>query len=149
MSILLWKGFKNLIAALFSLVLLLGVGVGNSVKLSELEGRKTYYLYSASSQAVIKSSIGLGDMPFLKGECVEVDGVFRSKAEENAFVDKVLARYGAVVCFVEKVQGVVSYYAYSPELYAGVRLKGDEVNLHIAVSEGRAVVGSPIIFGGY
>ncbi len=58
-------------------------------------------------------------------------------------------KYGAELLFTEKAAGVTNYYYRSARLPDGVALFGKQVNLHIAVREGGACVGSPLIFGGF
>ena len=114
--------------------------------LGALKGKRTFYLHSASSWASQKCVLQVVDLPFVTGESVEV-----LLTEADGFVESALERYGAAVQFVEEVDGVTSYYCYSPYLARKVFLQGRAVNLHIAVreSDGAAVVGTPIIFGGF
>ncbi len=112
--------------------------------LNDLEGERTFYLHSQSSWASQKSVLELLDIPFVTGESVEL-------VERGGVLESVLKTYGAAVQFVEEVDGVTSYYCYSPFFARKVFLQGRAVNLHIAVreSDGAAVVGTPIIFGGF
>lgn len=66
---------------------------------------------------------------------------------EEAFLQA--EKYGARLLFRESACGVTNYYYYSPRLGGAVDLLGYAVNLHIAIKEGGAAVGSPLIFGGY
>ena len=58
-------------------------------------------------------------------------------------------KFGAKLLFTEQVDGATSYYLYSPALGGGVSLKGEKVNLQIAVGGGQTVVGTPLIFGSW
>ena len=51
--------------------------------------------------------------------------------------------------FLEKVGDVLSYYGYAQGLRDTLCLDGYAVNLHVAVTDERCVVGTPIIFGGF
>lgn len=63
--------------------------------------------------------------------------------------EELLEAFRARVLFMESAAGTVSYYCHSPFLGEGVLLNGKEVNLHIAVGEGRTAAGTPLIFGGF
>ena len=114
------------------------------------EGEKIgqeYYLYSASSQAVICPSVAASGLYSLTGE----KAVFRFPSEEMAeeSARKLLKAHRATVVAEERVAGVQSVYAYSARLGDGVRLFGKTVNLHIVLSGAIVQVGVPIVFGGY
>lgn len=113
-------------------------------------GESTYYLYSASSQAEIRSTLSLADLAHLKGESAVYVGV-QSETGESAeeVVKRITAAYRAEICFVEEIGGTASFYCYSGDLKDGVILNGKKVNLHIAVRADSVAVGTPIIFGGY
>jgi len=118
--------------------------------LSLREKERVFYLYSASSQAERRRSVGACEIPFVKGESVEYvlpEDEVGEGGEEIA--RELLKKFGAEVYFIENVCGVKSYYAYAPDLYPPLPIKGARVNLHIAVKTGRVVVGSPLVFGGY
>ena len=127
----------------------------NAVKL-KVGGMRTFYLYSASSQAAMRSHLTLSEIPFLKGESVAIktDGV---EAIEDRVLQakKEVEKRGGIIVLEENAGGRYSLYCYLPEklgLYDSVFVGGEHggfVNLHIAFSEAQTVVGSPIIFGGY
>lgn len=118
-------------------------------------GEATYYLYSASSQAEIRSALSLADLAHLKGESVvyvfESDGGAKGAGTDcaEAIAEELKSAYRAELCFVEDVGGTVSFYCYSGELKGGVLINGRLINLHIAVRADSVAVGTPIIFGGY
>lgn len=133
----------------------IGFSSANVVKL-RVDGEREFYLYSASSQAVIRSRLDFFDLPFLKGECVTVKtDVGKSINDRLLRAREEVEKFGGVIVLEENVGGMYSLYCYFPKssgLYDGVFVggeKGGVVNLHIAVSPSRTVVGSPIIFGGY
>ena len=103
-----------------------------------------YELYLGNSSSLCVET----DQPFLdklrlggvRGESVRYTG---DCAEE------LFSRYHARVLLVEKACGVTNYYCYSPLLGEGVRVGGQYVNLHVAVSEEQTAAGTPIIFGGF
>ncbi|MBQ8658469.1 MAG: YwmB family TATA-box binding protein [Clostridia bacterium] len=111
------------------------------------EGKRTYYLYSASSQAEIRETVALVELAFVEGESVEYSIVAEADGEQIA--REILKELGGELLFTEEACGVTSYYAYAPELYEGIKVKGVRVNLQIAVKKGGVAVGSPMIFGGY
>ena len=106
-----------------------------------------YYLYSASSQAMICTELSLSDVYSVTGE----KAVFRFETEESARegARKLLEEHRADIVATECVAGVQSVYAYSARLGEGVRLFGERVNLQIVLSGATVQVGLPIVFGGY
>ncbi len=136
------KEFMRSVLALgFALVVGLVVWSANAVKLSALSGERRFYLRSASSQATEKSVLSLADLPLVRGESVSI-------AAETS-LEEVLSAFCAEVLFCEEAEGVTSYYCYSPTIKNGVAVKGVFVNLHVAISTERCVVGSPLIFGSF
>ena len=144
-----FKGLRNFIklslALVFSLALCFCVKAVNVSRLSFLSGERAYYLDSASSQSLIKTKLTAWDLFRVKGESV----CFTIKEEKEAFARSLVKRYGGEILFIEELDGTVSYYAYVPKWGRGIALYGKQVNLHIAVSENRCKVGTPIIFGGF
>ena len=137
---------KMLVATALALAFGVGVFLHNASTLSVLEGERTYYLYSPSSQAQMKDTLSVTDAFFLTGESV----CFSVAAEDKENLPKEIAElFRAELIAVESVSGVTSYYLYSTDLRGGVRVQGRKVNLHIAVSGESCVVGTPIIFGGF
>lgn len=148
--------FKNFIcvsvACLFCLLFGLGVKAANVSRLSVLKGERTYFLDSASSQGLRKTELSLAELGRVKGECVQ----FNLKTYEGGryetsekIAQSILDKFQAKLLFTEEVGGIVSYYAYTPLWQDGLFLQGERVNLHIALSQTRCVVGTPVIFGGY
>ncbi len=68
---------------------------------------------------------------------------------EGNRLQELAEKFEAKLLFTEKACGVTNYYCYSPKLRDFVYLSGCAVNLHIAVSEDRTAVGTPLIFGGF
>ncbi len=133
------------LAAFFvAAVVFLFVRATNAQKLGAYEGTRTYYLDSASSQSLMTTGLCGWDFLRVKGESVRIEG-----GVEDGFVQRVLATERACVQFVEEVDGVTSYYCYTPQWQESVYVAGKKVNLHIAVGESGCVIGYPIIFGGY
>lgn len=58
-------------------------------------------------------------------------------------------RLGAKFLIVEQAAGITNYYGYSSRLSGGVVLKGERVNIHVAVSGRGSAIGTPLIFGGF
>ncbi len=153
---MLYYRFKNFIyvtaAFLFAIVFCVGIRYGNVTKLSALEGERVYYLDSASSQGLQKSTLTMEELYRVKGESVSFDiaeyegGRYKLNTElAHAIADM----YGAQICIVEEVCGTVSYYGYTTQWREGIRVRGELVNLHIAINGNTCVVGTPIIFGGF
>jgi hypothetical protein len=143
-GVLLW--LKSVLAmALVGVLVCVGL-LFKGTALSNLDGERTFYLHSSSSWASQKSKLELLDLPFVTGESVMI-----SVKGTDALLGNVLETYGATLQFMEEVDGIRSYYCYSPCLARKIFLQGRAVNLHIAVrgDDGVAVVGTPIIFGGF
>ena len=113
-------------------------------RFSQVEGERTFYLRSASSQAGIKERLHVTDLFSVKGESIS----FACESEEEC-LRSLLSRYQARVAFVEEADGVRSYYCATAKWSDGVSIEGIFVNLHIAFGESRCVVGAPLIFGGF
>ncbi len=136
------KTFAATVAAVVvSLFSALCVANMRVTRFSGLAGERTFYLYSKSSQAVAKKSPRFWEWGQIRGESVVLSS--------EVTVESLLERYSAEVVFIERTEEVVCYYCYTPEWTDGVRLAEGFVNLHIAVGDGRQVVGAPVIFGGF
>jgi len=119
----------------------------NACKFSSFQGRREFYLYSASSQAIVKTQLSISDLNKIKGESVSF--LLAETESEDVVVDRVLKKYGASVRFIEENAGVVSYYCYTDKFQNFIMLNGVEINLQIAIDGDRAVLGTPLIFGGF
>ena len=116
--------------------------------------QREFYLYSPSSMAKIQRVCSLKDIAFLQGQSAIVQLADEDKEE---WVNKALQSLQAQTVKMERVCDRVSHYAYSHKLAnngcKSVVIDGKRVNLHIAYTsvEGdrQAVLGTPIIFGGY
>ncbi len=134
------NGFRTALACGFALAVGLGVRAGNVSRLGAIAGEHTYYLDSASSQALVKTRLSFSDIFRVRGESVVAE---RGEAESIA------ERFGAALVATEYAGDAVSYYYTVDAWGGGVLIDGKRVNLHIAVGENRVVVGTPVIFGGF
>ncbi len=132
---------KWLGSLLLAFVVFLSIAV-LSASAFPLEGKKEYYLYTSSSQAVIKSDVSILDLPFVRGESVRINSA-------DGVLEDVFIKYSARIVRVEEFAGGVSYYCYSPKVKKGIVIEGVAINLQIAVKGESLVLGTPIIFGGY
>lgn len=114
-------------------------------KLSALSGKRTFYLYSKSSQAIITQKFPLLELHQIKGESV----AFAVQENPQTLLENILKRYDAKVELIEQSGECVSYYCYTKKWSNTLILNGKSVNLHIAIDSRNAVVGTPIIFGGF
>ena len=103
--------------------------------------RYEFYTGTSSEDIVLASS------PFEKLFLTGIKG--ESVRYQGDRVEALLARFHAAVLFTEEAAGVTNYYCYSPVLQGCVRLNGERVNLHIAVSGNNTAAGTPVIFGGF
>ena len=122
------------------------------IRLYDIQGERIYFLGSSSSQALQKSSLSFLDITSVKGECVytTTDAYTRGRClSKEEIAREIVDKYAAEILFMEEVDGVSSYYAYTDAWADGVYIYGKKVNLHVAVGAKTLSVGSPIIFGGY
>ncbi|MBQ8309373.1 MAG: YwmB family TATA-box binding protein [Clostridia bacterium] len=137
--------FTLIVSAALAATVCFAVKATNISRLSAFLGERTFYLDSASSQALTKTTLAFSDIFRVRGESV----TFSLPKEEEIFVREVLKEYGAELLATESVCGVTSYYAYVPTWNDGVQIEEKKVNLHIAIEKERCAVGTPIIFGGF
>lgn len=141
---------KNFICTVFALVVFLGVCLAvkseRTCVFSGLDGKRTFYLYGASSQALQTEKLSLQELFSVRGESVSF-AVGRGKGKAKA--EEIIKELGAETLIKEESCETVSYYGYSPALGKCVQVQGKAVNLHIAFSGERLCVGTPIIFGGF
>ena len=139
---------KNFITMLMALVLAFAVlsviQLGQVSRFSALDGKRTFYLYSASSQAIIKEEITPLELCFVKGECVTL-----AYTDREQTLQEILRLYRAEILFEEEVGGTHSYYCKTQNWVQGTRINGVVINLHIAFNKETCAVGAPLIFGGF
>ncbi len=132
------------------LILSILLGIGFNVRVGgqiPIEGKHTFYLLSASSQAII---VDRGDieykkfvylMPLCKGESVEV--------KDNSALADFLKEKSAVKVFSERIGEITNNYYYSAKIPVYMSINGQKVNIHISENNGKCQVGIPLIFGSY
>ena len=76
------------------------------------------------------------------------DSVCATKSKDFNY-QNLVEEVGATLQFVEDVNGVKSFYYYSPKISKVQILNGKKVNLHVAVANNYIKIGSPFICGGY
>jgi hypothetical protein len=142
------KQFFALCAAcLLALIATLSMRLACVCRLRDIDGQRTFYVYAPSSKACVRTSLSIGEIFFVTGECVEQE--FSSVTVAKAYAKTIVERYRAVVLFEEEIDGIKCLYAYAEGFGNGVTVYGKRVNLHIAVKNNRCAVGTPMIFGGY
>ncbi len=136
------------IATAFALASCLFVRGVYASKFAQIQGKRTFYLDSPSSQALAVNGLTWKTLFRVKGESVQF--AFSGDEEaKRAKTEELLSRYGAEVLFVEEAGDTFSYYCYTPRFGEGVLVGGARVNLHLAISAERMALGYPIIFGGF
>ena len=135
---------KTVVSLALAFVFLLFVKGIFVSRFQEEQGKREFYLRSASSQSLIKEKLSLFDLFSVKGESVSF-----ACANEEETLACLLARYNARVLFEEEAGGTRSYYCVSTKWTDGVLLNGVFVNLHIAFNGEACALGAPIIFGGF
>ncbi len=129
---ILWLGF--LLAALL-------VFLNNPPVFKDYAEETTVYSMRESSQAGEKFpcyALVNGKV----GESCEI-------SEEDFSLSECIKYFKAEIIFSETAGGVTSYYLYSPSISRSKTLRGEKINLHIAFDNGRVVMGSPLIYGGF
>lgn len=140
------KGALASVCALaFALAVGLAVKVGSVCQLSAIDGERTFYLYSASSQGARVEGLRLRDIGEVRGESVR----FFYDGDGEALARAIFSEYGAKILFTERCGEKICVYGYVAEWKQGVSLYGERVNLHIAYGSGACSVGTPMIFDGY
>lgn len=131
---------KKILLILISACLVLSFTYLNSTDLFS-QGEKTYYLYNHSSTASIvkeKSFLGINTV----GESTVI-------LNENFNLAGFLVGNNARKVFTEELNELTVYYCYSPKIKRYKVIKGQKINLQIAVRKSVVTVGSPLIYGSY
>ena len=137
----------KIICKLFAIVffiLTISLDCGGNIK---GEGNHTFYFYSKSSNAIIKtipensaSSI-LYFKSNLKGESVE----FFSEISALEFINKLNAEY----VFSEKGEDFYCKYYYTAQINDYITINGHKVNVHLSYGKDVFIIGTPMIFGSF
>ena len=145
-----WRFLKRLWSCMVTLVCVVVVGslvwASNLCKLKDIDGKRAFYLYSASSQAKRVETLRFEQLFSVKGESVRFAV---TQTEKEGLIEELFDKYDAELVCTEYVDGVTSYYAVTPRWNGGVVIDGKTVNLHVAIGDKECVVGTPIIFGGF
>ena len=126
------------------LILAINVDCGGNIK---GEGNHTFYFYSKSSNATIKTTTEnsanyiLYFKNQLKGESVE----FFSEKSALEYISKLNAEY----VFSEKGDDFYCKYYYTDKIKDYITLNGRKVNLHLSYGGEVFTVGTPMIFGSF
>ena len=146
----LWKLVKGLVSLLTAAAIAVAIGLGiymlNACKLRAIEGERTFYLDSDSSQGLRKTELELRDYARITGESVRFA---RGEKSEEALAQEIAQKYRAEILFTEEAAGVVSFYCYTSLWDNAIFVNGQMVNLHVAVAEEECAVGTPVVFGGF
>lgn len=126
------------------LIVLLFVQALQITRFAHLEGKRSFYLKSPSSQALVKECLLPWEFFQVKGESV----VFLCEEREKTLAE-LMERYEATVLFKETAGDSVSYYCFTNQWTDGIEISDVFVNLQVAFNGESCVVGAPIIFGGF
>ncbi len=144
---LVWR-LKNFITTILALILscflLFAVTLGRVSRFSALDGKRVFYLHSASSQAIVKEEITPLELLWVKGECVTL-----AYTDQEETLQEILRLYGAEILFEEEIGDTHSYYCRTQSWGDKTRINGVFINLHIAFNNEICAVGAPLIFGGF
>lgn len=102
------------------------------------------------------STVYTEDGSFGGGTLYPAYAVVNGKEGESCRVEKedfdlntCIKVFDAEIIFTETVENTVSVYLYSPKIRRYKTVKGEKVNLHVALCENYVAMGSPLIYGGY
>lgn len=136
-------------AVLIMVIALLGIALGQkSTPLFEgVEGRYIFYTNtSVSSNFVYAESSNAKEvkqsLDYVCGEAIEFD-------YNKQTVEQILKKYSAKKLFSERGNGFNTTYYYTNKIPFYELIGGVKVNLQVAYSLDKCVVGSPIIYGGF
>ena len=139
---------KNFIATAGALLLALSFVFFSQVlsvsRFASLDGERSFYLKSTSSQAIVKQKLAPWEVFAIKGESI----VFPCEDREETLA-ALTKKYGAKILFEEDASGSISYYCITSRWSDGIKVNGVFVNLHIAFNGKQCAVGSPLLFGGF
>ena len=121
--------------------------VSNVSALQALSGERTFYLYNASSQAVMKNQLTLADVFALQGESVCI--TLPKDIDGEGYARGIAKALDIEIIFTETIGETISFYGFSPRFLTSIQLYGKAVNAHLVVGNGVLIVGTPIVFGGY
>jgi hypothetical protein len=109
-----------------------------------------YYIFyggNESSSAHMVSAEGINALK-VKATIKHLSGESATYLNQN-LKEKIIQDFNAEIMFTETIANIKNYYAYTEKIENYIVLNGIKINLHIAVSQDKTTVGSPIIFGGY
>ena len=137
------------IFALPSAFPLCGVLRGGDEDVSKKSG--VYTLYSASSSGSFTENPDFLQLFAVRGEAAVYEFSAENAAAREGILSAVSKELHAEVRFTEETGGAISYYCYSDKIGAARAKKiGDcFVNLQVVFRGGEAILGVPLVFGGY
>ncbi len=136
---------KKICVIVSSLIVLCGaVMVSTTPVFSDYGDRFEVYLNSSSSLAKAVSVSGK-QLIFLKN----VEGESVKVSAKGFNLDELFKEFDATVKFTEQAEQVVIYYTYSPKIKYRKKVKGERVNLQVAVGREQITLGAPLIFGSF
>lgn len=80
---------------------------------------------------------------------INVFGEECSVKKENFDLQEFLDDFSARIVLVEYTESGTSYYAYSNKVKYLQVIKGQKINLHVAISGDMVYLGSPVIYGSF
>lgn len=137
---------KGLASCCIMAAVLFLLWITTTTRFSAIEGERTFYVGSASSQAQMQPLLQFKDFGQITGESVTF---LRGKKTAEEILAQVQSLYDMEVVFTECVGGTTSYYGYTEQWLSGVQINGVFINLHVAIGEELCAIGAPLIFGGF
>ncbi len=137
--------FKKYVVTLSAFILLLGLTLsGIKPVLYGYADSLELYLNDTSSLAQI---VKANDYEYalykdVKGESVKLSA-------DGFSLNELLSDFNATVRFIEQTPDCECYYAYSPKIKYKKTVKGQVINLQIAIAKEQVTIGSPLIFGSF
>ena len=136
---------KKVLALLLSCFIITGLFVfNNSPIFKNYADEYEVYLtdFSCSNKIISVDKNKYSFILGIKGESVVIE-------KADFCLQSFLTDFNARVVLVESAENYTCYYAYSPNIKSSRQINDKAVNLHIALTDQRVKVGSPIIYGSF
>lgn len=135
---------KKLSVIVASIFIVFTLFISNRVPVVDRAKEYEVYLKSCSTSNIIKK-ISNQDFKFVLG----VKGESFSINKNEFHLAEFLSDINAEIVFSEHLSNVVCYYGYSPKVKYLEMIKGELINVHIAIGEDFVKVGFPLIYGSF
>lgn len=133
---------KKFYAVIFAAAFTIALTIFNNPPAFENYAEERTVYVSDSSSSIFEKYPQFSFVNRQKGESCKIP-------VDNFDLQAFITEFCAEKVMTEKSADTVSYYFVSPKLKNCVTVNGKKINVHIAINDEYAVIGSPIIYGGY